>query len=138
MRTGFLMLIGFSEGVVVGSGVVALLTLLDIIPRLCQITGTYHYISLYQIILISATFCGSMFSLMNYSLGLGVYFLIFSGLTYGIFVGMLASALAEAVDVIPIIERRLKIDGYIKYIILSLILGKSFGSILNWTILNMN
>ncbi|KXZ39388.1 stage V sporulation protein AB [Alkalithermobacter thermoalcaliphilus JW-YL-7 = DSM 7308] len=138
MKEGLLILMGFSEGIVVGSGVVALLTLLDIIPRLCQITRSYSYIGLYQIILIVSTFLGSMFSLMNYSLKLGIYFLVFSGFSYGIFVGMLASALAEAVDVIPIIGRRLNIDKYMKYIIISLILGKSFGSILNWTIFKMD
>ncbi len=131
----FLILLGFSEGIVVGSGVVALLTLLDIIPRLCQITSSYEYLNYYQIILIGGTFFGSIASLLDISFYLGSYMLLVIGCIYGIFIGMLASALAEAVDVIPVIERRLNIQGNIKYIVIALLCGKVFGSIINWTIL---
>lgn len=79
---------------------------------------------------------GSMASLSNFTLNLGNYTLAFVGITCGIFIGLLASALAEAVDVIPILERRLNIQNGLKYILLSLLFGKVFGSLINWTILN--
>lgn len=136
MKIAFLILLVFSEGIVVGAGIVALLTLLDIIPRLCQISNTYDYLKHYQIILILGSFIGSIFSLSNFTMNLGNYSLGFVGLICGIFVGMLASALAEAVDVIPVIERRLNIQSGLKYVLLSILFGKMFGSLINWTILN--
>ncbi|SHH54234.1 stage V sporulation protein AB [Tepidibacter thalassicus] len=133
----FLVLLGFSEGIVVGAGVVALLTLLDIIPRLCQITNSYGYLKVYELMLIAGTFFGSLFSLTNITFNLGNCTLVVMGIFYGIFIGLLASALAEAIDVIPVIERRFKIHGKAKYIILVIIFGKVFGSIINWTILKL-
>ncbi|SHJ97573.1 stage V sporulation protein AB [Tepidibacter formicigenes] len=135
MKLAFIVVLGFSEGVVVGAGVVALLTLLDIIPRLCQITNSYKYLRYYEIMLIMGAFFGSLFSLTNISFNFGIYTLIIVGTFYGIFIGLLASALAEAIDVIPVMERRLNIQGNVKYIIIVLIFGKLVGSIINWTIL---
>ncbi len=135
MKLTFITVLGFSEGIVVGSGIVALLTLLDIIPRLCQITNTYQYLGKYEYMLISGTFIGSLFSLRNVSFDFGIICVILLGGFYGIFIGMLASALAEAVDVIPVMQRRLNIQGKIKYIIIVLLIGKTVGSIVNWTIL---
>jgi len=50
----------------------------------------------------------------------------------GIFVGLLASALAEVLNVLPVIVRRFRIDGYLGFMIYSLIFGKILGSLLNW------
>ncbi|CAH2212449.1 stage V sporulation protein AB [Tepidibacter aestuarii] len=135
MKLAFITILGFSEGVVVGSGIVALLTLLDIIPRLCQITNTYNYLGRYEYMLISGAFIGSLFSLIDISFNSGTMCVILFGCFYGIFIGMLASALAEAVDVIPVMQRRLNIQGMVKYIIIVLLIGKTVGSIVNWTIL---
>ncbi|WP_099192456.1 stage V sporulation protein AB [Tepidibacter mesophilus] len=135
MKLTFIAILGFSEGIVVGSGIVALLTLLDIIPRLCQITKTYNYIGRYEYMLISGAFAGSLCSLTNIRFNFGIIYVILFGSFYGIFIGMLASALAEAVDVIPVMQRRLNIQGMIKYIIIILLIGKTVGSIVNWTIL---
>ncbi|WFD09437.1 stage V sporulation protein AB [Tepidibacter hydrothermalis] len=135
MKLAFITVLGFSEGIVVGSGIVALLTLLDIIPRLCQITNSYQYLAKYEYMLIFGAFFGSLFSLTNVSFNFGSICLILFGGFYGIFIGMLASALAEAVDVIPVMQRRLNIQGMVKYIITVLIIGKTVGSIVCWTIL---
>ncbi|MCT4509573.1 MAG: stage V sporulation protein AB [Tepidibacter sp.] len=135
MKLIFITVLGFSEGVVVGSGIVALLTLLDIIPRLCQITNTYDYLGRYEHMLISGAFFGALFSLIDISFNFGIVCVILFGCIYGIFIGMLASALAEAVDVIPVMERRLNIQGMVKFIIVVLLIGKMTGSIINWTIL---
>jgi len=135
LKLAFITVLGFSEGIVVGSGIVALLTLLDIIPRLCQITNSYQYLGKYEYMLIFGSFFGSLFSLTHISFDFGIIGVILLGSFYGIFIGMLASALAEAVDVIPVMQRRLNIQGMVKYIIIVLLTGKTVGSIVCWTIL---
>ena len=130
-----IILFAFSGGAVVGSGVVALLTLLGIVPRLCQVSNTFKYVKIYELILIIGCIFGSIFSLFNIKFNFGTPSVIIMGITYGIFIGFLSSALAEVLDYIPVASRRLKIaTQYTKYIIFSLLLGKTLGSFLGWTI----
>ena len=130
-----IILLGFSGGIVVGSGVVALLTLLGIVPRICQVSNTFNYIKLYELILIIGCILGSIFSLFDIKFNLSKLSVVISGITYGTFVGFLSSSLAEVLDYIPVVSRRLKIaTEYIKYIIFALLIGKALGSLLGWTI----
>jgi len=125
----------FSGGIVVGSGVVALLTLLGVVPRMCQVSNTFKYIKLYELIIIIGCFLGSIFYFFYIRFSLGLLSINISGLTYGIFIGFLSSSLAEVLDYIPIVSRRLKIaTQYTKYIIFALLIGKTLGSLLGWTI----
>ncbi len=127
-------LLGFSNGIIVGSGVVALLTLLDIIPRVAQLTDTYNEINVYENTIIIGSVSAAIASLTGVSINLGVFTVIFVGFFVGVFIGLLASALAEVFNVMPVLIRRFKLDGYVNYIIYSLIAGKVLGSFLNWFI----
>ncbi|MBM7613533.1 stage V sporulation protein AB [Alkaliphilus hydrothermalis] len=134
MRSILVVVMGFANGVVVGSGIVALLTLLDIIPRLAQLTKTYRNIVLYEnIIVIGATFA-AFTSLTDVSIHFNTYFIIVVGFFMGTFVGMLASALAEVMNVIPVLVRRFRLEGFVIYILYSLAFGKVLGSLLHWFI----
>ncbi|MGN1318179.1 MAG: stage V sporulation protein AB, partial [Lachnospirales bacterium] len=55
---------------------------------------------------------------------------IIYSLCIGIFFGCLAVSLAEVLNVIPILSRRINVQKGIKYFILSLALGKALGSAL--------
>lgn len=129
MRYTTVLLVGFSNGIIVGSGAVALLTLLDIIPRLAQVTGTYDKISIYENLIILGAVLAAFTSLTNISINLGKFTVIIVGLFIGTFIGLLASALAEVVNVVPVVMRRFKLEGYAKYIIYSLIAGKVLGAL---------
>lgn len=122
-------IVGFSNGIIVGSGAVALLTLLDIVPRLAQVTDTYKKISIYENIIILGAVLAAIGSLTGLSIGLGRFAVILVGLFMGIFIGLLASALAEVLNVVPILMRRFKLGGYARYIIISLIAGKVLGAL---------
>ena len=133
----FVPIVGFGNGLIVGSGIVALITLLDIVPRLSQLTKTYKYMRSYEQILIIGSVIAAFLSLTDISLNLGRFsIVIIFGFFNGFFIGMLASALAEVMNVIPIIVRRFKIDGYVIYILYALILGKVLGSLIDWLIIN--
>lgn len=136
MKTILIPFIGFSNGIIVGSGIVALITLLDIVPRLAQLTRTYQFIHWYEnVIVIGATFA-AITSLTGVSIPLGNVVTIIVGFFMGIFVGMLASALAEVMNVMPVVVRRFRLEGYVIYILYALVFGKVFGSLLHWIVIN--
>ncbi len=125
-------LLGFSNGIIVGSGIVALLTLLDIVPRLAQLTDTHNKIKIYENIIIAGAILAAITSLTNVSINLGKFMVIIVGFFVGVFIGLLASALAEVLNVMPVLIRRFRLEGYVSYIVYSLIAGKVLGALLNW------
>ena len=132
----FLIIFGLSSGIMVGAGVISLLILVGIIPRMAQLSNTRSFINFYEKILVIGTFLGALISIQNISISIGKIGVIVFGLSYGIFVGFLSSGLAEILDYIPIASRRLKIPTlYSKYIIISLLIGKVIGSFIGWKII---
>ena len=132
----FLIVFGLSSGIMVGAGVIALLILVGIIPRMAQISNTKGFISFYEKILIIGTLLGSFISIQNISISIGRIGVLILGLSYGIYIGFLSSGLAEILDYIPIVSRRLKIPTlYLKYIIISLLIGKVIGAMIGWRII---
>lgn len=127
-----IIIVGFSNGIVVGSGIVALLTLLDIIPRLAQLTNTYEKISIYEHIIIITSSIIALLSLLQIGVNIGPICIVIIGFSMGIFIGMLASALAEVMNVIPVIVRRFDMENYIIYVVYALISGKVIGSLLQY------
>ncbi|MGV8145712.1 MAG: stage V sporulation protein AB [Alkaliphilus sp.] len=128
MRTVIVIIVGFASGTIVGSGIVALITLLDIVPRLAQLTKTYSKIRAYEnTIILGATF-GAIASITDFSVNANPVLTIIIGFYMGVFVGLLAAAIAEVMNVIPIIVRRNKIEGYVVYILFALIAGKIVGT----------
>ena len=131
----FLIIFGLSSGIMVGAGVISLLILVGIIPRMAQLSNTRSFINFYEKILVIGTFLGSLISIQNIGITVGKVGVLIFGLAYGIFIGFLSSGLAEILDYIPIISRRLKIPTiYLKYIIISLLIGKVIGSFVGWRI----
>ena len=132
----FLIIFGLSSGIMVGAGVISLLILVGIIPRMAQLSNTRSFINFYEKILVIGTFLGALISIQNISISIGKIGVIVFGLSYGIFVGFLSSGLAEILDYIPIASRRLKIPTLnLKYIIISLLIGKVIGSFIGWKII---
>lgn len=132
----FLVVFGMSSGVMVGSGVVALLILVGIIPRMAQISKTKEFIGVYESLLVIGALFGSLISIQSINLHIGKIGAIISGIAYGIFVGFLSSGLTEVLDYIPIVTRRLKIPAlYLKYIIIAMLVGKVIGSLIGWSII---
>lgn len=132
----FFIVFGLSSGIMVGGGVISLLILVGIIPRIAQITNTKSFINFYEKILVVGTLLGSLISIQNIRISIGRIGVLIFGLAYGIFIGFLSSGLTEVLDYIPIVSRRLKIPTlYLKYIIISLLIGKFIGSIIGWRII---
>ena len=127
-----LMFIGFAEGLVVGTAIVAFLTLLDIVPRLAQFTETYDKCSYYEFSIALGAVTGALAVFLNLQINLPHVFLAAAGLFMGVFIGLLAAALTEVLNVIPVISKRLRIQKEIYLLLMSLILGKVAGSLIYW------
>jgi len=133
-KTILLCFIGISAGITVGSAIAAFIALLQIIPRLTQITETRDYIKLYE---YAFTLGATLFSFIYFStfnFNLNKYLCIFLGLTMGTFVGLFASALAEVLNVVPVFAKKFKVKHELKFIIGALIFGKVVGSLFYWLV----
>ncbi|OCA83629.1 MULTISPECIES: stage V sporulation protein AB [unclassified Bacillus (in: firmicutes)] len=131
----FVLIVGFSGGVSVGAGYVAFLTVLNIIPRLTQLTKvqSVHY---FESAVILGAIGGTISSLWDFSLGLTPILLSIMGIFSGVFNGMLAAALTEVLNVFPILAKRIGMQERILYILMALVLGKIMGSLFQWIVYN--
>lgn len=127
-------IIGFSGGLAVGAGFVAFITVLGIIPRLVQLSKTMHLLKVYTACVVIALLFGTYLSFTDVTTAQPAIFLLFWGLLHGIFNGMLAAALTEVVNVIPILSRRIRMDNYLLILLMAIVFGKIAGSLFQWTV----
>lgn len=143
-----LALAGFSFGLLAAAGVFTVLSAVGLIPRFAGKTHSAKEIWLYEDMVIVGTIVGCIFSIFHRYLqigawlerrlpglnwlweGLGQGFLGISGLFYGMFVGCLALAIAEMLDSIPILARRVSFRHGLGLAILSMAAGKVCGSLI--------
>ncbi len=90
IECGFVILIGLAGGIAVGSGYVAFLAVLGIIPRLAQLTRSGKHIQYFEWAVIAGTLTGAWCSLKNITFQTSQYWLVILGLFCGTFIGMLA------------------------------------------------
>lgn len=133
-----LIMAGLAGGLAVGSALVAFIVVLDLIPRLAQITRSYSHIHSYEGAVVSgalfwtiADFCGFEFFFSPLSTA-------WIGLFAGIFVGMLAAALTEVLNVLPILAKRLHMGSYIVWLLMAMVFGKVVGSFFDWFVIQGN
>lgn len=127
-------IIGFSTGIAVGGGFVAFIMLLGMIPRLMQLSETEHLLKVYIACLIIGVFVGTYFTFTGGTLNQPQLLLSFWGLFHGIFNGMIIAALAEVLNIFPVIFRRIGMQRYLFALLMAIIFGKVFGSLFQWTI----
>lgn len=126
------MLIGLAGGLAVGSGFVAFLTVLGVAPRMTQLTKTQRFIHYYEWAIISGAQLGAWASLYSFSFDQSPLWLIPIGLAAGTFIGMLAAALTEVLNVLPILAKRIGVVDRIVLLLMAIALGKMCGSLFHW------
>ncbi|MDD6102264.1 MAG: stage V sporulation protein AB [Clostridiales bacterium] len=129
MSVLLLIIIGISGGFAVAGGLFALLTKVGVITRFISATKTESQTGLYQMLIVAGAVLGNAPILFSSFPELNVVFLIPSGLFTGVFTGALSLALAETIDVLPVVFRKIAINSKIEWIILSFALGKMTGSL---------
>lgn len=105
MRIPLLVLAGFASGVVVAAGTFAFIAAIGIVPRMAQRTNTKQYIPFYEDTILLGGLFGCLVSCLDWKLGLQGIPALVHALLCGIFVGVLAMALAEVLNVMPILMR---------------------------------
>ncbi|NOU99272.1 stage V sporulation protein AB [Paenibacillus planticolens] len=124
--------IGLAGGIAVGSGMVAFLVVLDIIPRLAQITRSFSKIRAYEAAVVLGSLLFTWVDFSDAKIHLFPMGAAFVGLFAGCFVGMLAAALTEIINVLPILAKRVGMGSYMILLLMAMIFGKVFGSLFEW------
>ena len=117
-------------GTATSAGTFALLVTLGIIPRMAGRTRTGKWIPRYEDMICLGGTVGCVISLLpwvrpSYAAWTPAVF----GLCAGIFVGCQAVALAEILNVFPIMFRRIKLKTGLSYIMIAMALGKMAGAL---------
>ena len=122
--------IGFCAGGVIAAGVFALIVTIGVVVRLIGKTHTAKHIRLVEdSIVLGGTF-GNVVNLYKISVPGGVPLLVFLGLGGGIFVGCLIMSLAETLNALPVLSRRIRLATGLQYVILAMAAGKGIGALL--------
>lgn len=111
---------------------VALFVVLDIIPRLAQLTRSYHKVHWFEGAMVSGALYWTFADFWNWFVPAGQIATIAIGLFHGVFIGMLAAALTEVLNVLPILAKRLHLIPYMFGLLLAMVLGKIAGSLFDW------
>lgn len=130
LKQVFLAIVGFGAGAMIAAGVFAFLTVIGLMPRLAARTRTAHRIHLYEDCIVIGGGLGNAMDLFQPNLFGGTPAAGFFGIFSGIFVGCLVMALAETLDAVPVIARRVRLSVGFQYVILSFALGKCAGALL--------
>lgn len=131
----FVIFIGLAGGLTVGAGFVAFLAVLGIIPRLIQLSKTMKKTQSYEFAVVFGAVTGTVASLRDVVLHTTPLILIFIGLAGGVFVGMLAAALTEVLNVFPVLAKRIGVDDQLIILLTAIVLGKISGSLFQWVYL---
>lgn len=120
--------IGVIAGFVVSAGLFAFITMIGVLTRLAIRTNTSQHILLYEDIVIVGATIGNLLFLFEFKFLIGGIGLVLYGFFSGCYVGCLAVALEEVLQVFPIITRRIKLTVGMPFIVLALAIGKGIGT----------
>ena len=130
LKNGILILLGFSSGVVIAGAVFAFIAIIGVVPRLAQKTATQKHIKLYEEAIICGGIFGAATQMINFRLPIGTVPVAALALCTGVFFGCLAVSLAEVLDVIPVLSRRVRLQTGMAAFMLAIALGKLAGSVM--------
>ena len=138
--------IGLASGGIVAAGVFAFLAIIGVFPRLIGKTKTWDHIWIYETVIILGGAFGNVMDIYEFPIpvieaaraffGAGVAAAAGGavtgviGFSIGIFVGCLVMSLAETLQSLPVIARRIHLAVGLQYLILSIALGKMLGALL--------
>lgn len=124
--------VGFAGGLLAGGGMAALFTLLQIVPRLLQVARCRSAIRLMPFAVMAGAFAATLVSMGWLRFDPGKITLLLIAVIMGTFVGMLAMALAEALQMLTITIKHASIAKAVVLLIIAMAAGKLAGSILYW------
>lgn len=130
IRYLMLAFLGLASGLVVSGAVFSLVVKIGVIPRLAAFTRTAKNVFYFEDSILFGGVIGCLATLFPVPMPFGNAGLLIYGLFAGIYLGCLIVALAEVLNVIPIVLRRINLKKGVGFVILSMALGKMAGSLL--------
>jgi len=130
LKHGASIIMGFASGLVIAGAVYAFITIIGVVPRLAQKTGTTGKIKTYEVALMLGGIFGTLSGMFRFYIPIGPVGMIALSLANGIFIGCLAMSLAEVLNVIPIFARRARIQRGMFFLVMAIAIGKLVGSLL--------
>lgn len=145
--TLFLIVLGAGYGLLASAGVFTVLVAVGLVPRFAGRTHTADNVLLYEEMVIFGTLTGCVLSVfsryfqvgawlqrrfpekLELWLGAGTLAQALYGFAAGMFIGCLALAIAEMLDSIPILARRISFRHGLGLAVLSMAAGKLCGSL---------
>lgn len=125
-------IIGFGAGLVVSGGVIAFISIIGVIPLMAYRSKTGFAMLWYENAIVIGGILGSIFSMWQIRLPYAPFLIGILMFAFGMFIGGLIIALAEVLDVMPILDRRIHIKKGITLVIIALAIGKLIGSLCYW------
>ena len=125
---------GFASGIAVAAGVFAFIAAIGLIPRMAKRTQTQRWIPFYEDVTVLGGLFGTTAMFVEYRLPSWNWLAAAFGLLTGIFVGVLAMALTEVLNVMPVMMRRLRLTEGLQWLVVSFALGQVGGALLYFLI----
>lgn len=129
----FLGFFGLAAGGIIAAGIFAFLAIIGVFPRLIGKTGTKKKVMLFESFIVAGGIIGNLVDLYEFPVPLGTVagglVLAVFGVAVGIFVGCLVMSLAETLNALPVVTRRIHLAVGLQYIILAVAIGKMCGSL---------
>jgi stage V sporulation protein AB len=140
----FLAVFGLCGGGLVAAGLFAFINILGLIPRLAARTHTASQIRRYENWIVGGAVFGNLVNLHQVEFyrylpevdqWVPLLFSVIMGTFSGIFVGCLVMSLAETLEALPTMNRRIHLSVGIQYVIEALAVGKLVGSLVYFLML---
>ena len=130
LRGALAAFMGLASGMVISGAVFAFIAAIGVVPRMAKRTSTQECIVIYEEAIIWGGIFGATTIVIDWRLHLPGIVIMALGLLVGIFFGVLAMSLAEVLDVMPILSKRLAIKEGLFWLVMATALGKGAGSLL--------
>lgn len=122
--------IGIAAGGITAAGLFAVINSIQIINRIADVTDTKNCILYYEDVVICGAIIGNALWILNIHIPLGLPGVVIYGLFSGMYIGLFLVSLAEMVNSLPVILRRIRIAKGLGIIVLAIGLGKAAGHLI--------
>ena len=130
-----LLVVGIASGGLVAAGMFAFVTMIGVVSRMTAATKTVKNVMLYEDMVVLGAALGNVLFFYSISLQagmLGAALQAFFGFFSGVYVGCLSIALAEMLNVVPILAKRAKLKRGLTAFVLTFAFGKLVGAFLDF------
>lgn len=135
LRSVIYAVVGFLSGALVAAGMFAFVTMIGVVTRMAGRTKTNCHAMLYEDMVTGGAAFGNVLFFYEPILGLGAGMRVLVGFFAGVYIGCLAVALAEMLNVVPIFSRRARLKRGLGAFVIVFALGKMLGGLLDFFVL---